>query len=311
MGKHEAGSLPAIGPWLRTAAHFLPHRRGLFVRYLRPMRAGMALTATVTARRDVEVVAVSATSSVRVQRPSGLDDKPPAVLWIHGGGYVWGSAAVNDRAVRRMADNLGVLVASVDYRLAPEHPYPAALDDCYAALRWLAARDDIDKRRIVVAGKSAGGGLAAALTLRCLDDGLLDLAGQVLMYPMLDDRTVQRSTATIARGWTPQDNLFGWRCYLGCEPGADGVSAYAAPARRADLSGLPPTWIGVGTADLFHDESVDYARRLRAAGVPTQLAIVPGAFHGFDVVGPYTSAVHRFTEHQLAAMRQLLTSLDR
>jgi acetyl esterase/lipase len=308
MGEQDAGSLPAIGPWLRTAGRFLPYRRGLFVRHLRLLRAGMAVTGRVTARRDVEVVAVSATSSVRVQRPSGLGDKPPAVLWIHGGGYVWGSAAVNDRAVRRMADNLGVLVASVEYRLAPEHRYPAALDDCYAALQWLAALDDIDRRRILVAGKSAGGGLAAALTLRCVDAGLVDLTGQVLIYPMLDDRTVRRSTVAGARGWTPQDNLFGWRSYLGCEPGADGVNAYAAPARRSDLSGLPPTWIGVGTADLLHDESVDYGKRLRAAGVPTQLAIVPGAFHGFDVVGAHTSVVRRFTESQLAAMRQLLTS---
>lgn len=308
MREQDAISLPAISPWLRTASRFLPYRSGLFVRHLHLMRAGAALTGRVTALRDVEVVAVSATSSVRLQRPSGLGDRPPAVLWIHGGGYVWGSAAVNDRAVRRMADALGVLVASVDYRLAPEHPYPAALDDCYAAFRWLAARDDIDQGRILVAGKSAGGGLAAALALRCVDAGHVGLAGLVLIYPMLDDRTVQRSTAVGARGWTPEDNAFGWRSYLNCEPGADGVSAYAAPARRADYSGLPPAWIGVGTEDLFHDESLDFRNRLRAAGVSAQLATVPGAFHGFDVVGAHTSVVRSFTENQLAAMHQLLTS---
>lgn len=270
------------------------------------MRAGMAMVGAVAACDDVEVVPVSATSSVRVHRPNTLSAKPPAVLWIHGGGYVWGSATVNDRAVRRMSDELSVLVASVEYRLAPEHSYPAALDDCYAALRWLAARDDIDHQRILVAGKSAGGGLAAALALRWTDEGLDGLAGQVLIYPMLDDRTVHRSTVAAARGWPPEDNRFGWRSYLGSQSGLDGVHPYAAAARRTDLSGLPPAWIGVGTEDIFYAESVDYGNRLRAAGVSTQLAVVPGAFHGFDVVGPHTVAVRKFTENQFAAMRQLL-----
>jgi acetyl esterase/lipase len=140
-----------------------------------------------------------------------------------------------------------------------------------------------------------------------MDAGLVGLAGQILIYPMLDDRTVRRATATAARGWTPQDNSFGWRSYLGREPGTGDVSPYAVPARRDDLSGLPPTWIGVGTADLFHDECVDYANRLRAARVPTQLRIVPGGFHGFDVVGARTAVVRHFRADQLAAMRQLLT----
>ena len=143
-----------------------------------------------SALRDVEVVPVSATASVRVHKPRGLSERPPALLWIHGGGYVAGSAAMNDRAVRKMAAHLGAVAASVEYRLAPEHRYPAALDDCYAALQWLAARDDIDRRRILIAGKSGGGGLAAALTLRHMDAELVGLAGQILIYPMLDDRTV-------------------------------------------------------------------------------------------------------------------------
>jgi acetyl esterase/lipase len=178
------------------------------------------------------------------------------VLWIHGGGYVAGSAAVGDRVFRTMAEKVDALVVSVEYRLAPEHPYPAALDDCYAALQWLVAREDVDSQRIVVAGVSAGAGLAAALTLRRVDSRLVQLAGQARICPMLDDRTVRRTTLTGARGWTPEDNAFGWRSYLGSEPGIEGVSAYAAPARRENLSGLPPTWVTVGTADLFHDEVV-------------------------------------------------------
>jgi acetyl esterase/lipase len=192
--------LPAVGPRVRVASRVLPYRRGLFARHLRAMRACMALTGRAMVLRDFEVIAISATSSVRVLRPDGLGDKPPAVLWIHGGGYVWGSAAVNDWAVRRMAQRLGIVAVSVDYRLAPEHPYPAALDDCYAALRWLVARDDVDHRRIVLAGKSAGAGLVAALALRCTDAGLVDLAGQLLIYPMLDDRTVHSRCERVDAG---------------------------------------------------------------------------------------------------------------
>ena len=223
---------PSIDPSLQTVARFLPYRRGLFARHLRLVRSGTTIAGKVAALRDARVIQVSATASVRLHRPNSPDGVSPAVLWIHGGGYVSGSAAIGDRAVRKIAEDVGALVASVEYRLAPEHRFPAALDDCYAALEWLAVRDDIDHRRILVVGKSAGGGLAAALTLRCVDAGLVDLAGQVLMYPMLDDRTVQRTTAAGARGWTPEDNEFGWRSYLNCEPGADRVSSYAAPARR-------------------------------------------------------------------------------
>jgi acetyl esterase/lipase len=241
--------LAAIDPSVRRVAWLLPYRKGVLTRWLGLFRGVVRIVERVVALRDVDPVAVSATARVRIHRPREMAvTRAGAVLWIHGGGYVAGSAAMVDRAMRKMAKNVGALVVSVEYRRAPEHPYPAALDDCYAALEWLAARTDVDVRRIVVAGRSAGGGLAAALSLRCVDTGLVDLAGQVLIYPMLDDRTVRRSTVAGARGWTPEDNEFGWRAYLGCEPGGEGVSAYAAPARREDLSGLPPTWLGVGTA---------------------------------------------------------------
>jgi acetyl esterase/lipase len=298
--------LAAVDQSVRTVARFLPYSKGVLTRRLRQFRRVVLIVDRVAALRDVEVVPVSETATVRIHRPGGLADTVPAVLWIHGGGHVAGSAAAVDRGLRRMARKLGALVAGVEYRLAPEHPYPAALEDCYAALEWLAAQTDVDVRRIVIAGRSAGGGLAAALTLRCVDTGLVDLVGQVLIYPMLDDRTVRRSTVAGARGWTPEDNEFGWRAYLGCEPGGEGVSAYAAPARREDLSGLPPTWIGVGTTDLFYDEDVQYANRLRDAGVLTQLELVPGAFHGFDFVGPWTRLARRFKENWIAAMREFL-----
>jgi acetyl esterase/lipase len=284
----------------------MPYRRGSYARHLRLTRTRDVLLWGLMTLRNVEVVQVSSTASVRLYRPSSPTRVAPGILWIHGGGYVSGTAAMDDRIARKTAESTGALVASVEYRLAPEHPYPAALDDCYAALRWLTTREDVDQRRIVVVGISAGGGLAAGLNLRCRDAGLAQLAGQVLVYPMLDDRTVQRSRATGARGWPPEDNAFGWRSYLGQDPGADGVSAYAAPGRCEDLSGLPPTWIGVGTADLFHDETVDYAHRLSDAGVPTQLEVVSGAFHGFDRAGPRTALARRFNAHRSAAIRRFL-----
>ncbi|RDH76303.1 alpha/beta hydrolase [Mycolicibacterium moriokaense] len=282
----------------------MPRGKGLVTRRLRLSRMAVAAAERVLGVRGVEVVAVSPTAGVRVHRPRDAQYPAPAVLWIHGGGYVLGSARIEDRKCRRMADRLGVVVAAVDYRLAPERPHPAALDDCYAALAWLAETPQIDARRIVVAGVSAGGGLAAALSMRCIDNGLVDLAGQVLQYPMLDDRTAVRRLPS-ALGWTAHDNRFGWRSYLAGEPGADSVGDYASPARRSDLADMPPTWIGVGTADMFHDENVDFAARLEAAGVPTHLEVVPGAFHGFDVT-PGNELARSFKAAQLDAIGRFL-----
>jgi acetyl esterase/lipase len=279
----------------------------VLTRRLALVRAMHTGAAQLIGLRTAQVVAVSPTASVRIHRPdSATDSALPAVLWIHGGGYVLGSARLDDRAARRLATELGALVASVEYRLAPENPYPAALDDCYAALQWLLTQPDVEARRVVIAGTSAGGGLAAALTLRAVDTGLKP-AGQVLQYPMLDDRTVLHPRV-VTVGWTFEDNEFGWRSYLGVQPGTTDVSPYAAPARRDYLSGLPPTWIGVGTADLFHREDVDYAKRLTAAGVLTQLVVVPGAFHGFDIAAARTDPARRFTASRLAAMREFLST---
>lgn len=295
---------PQVHPSLRLAAVFMPRGKGVVTRRLRLSRIGFAAAEPFLGLRGVEVAEVSPTAHVRIHRPRTVSDPAPAVLWIHGGGYVLGSARLEDRVCRRMAEGLNAVVAAVDYRLAPEHPYPAALDDCYAALTWLVDTPAVDSTRIVIAGVSAGGGLAAAVAMRCVDEGLVDLAGQVLQYPMLDDRTAAGAPAP-SLGWTPHDNRFGWSAYLAAEPGAETVDSYAAPARRADLAGLPPTWIGVGTADLFHDEDVAYAARLRQAGVPTQVDVIRGAFHGFDVA-PANRLARSFKDARLAAMRQFL-----
>jgi acetyl esterase/lipase len=222
----------------------------------------------------------------------------PGVLWIHGGGYIVGSPQFEAFGAGRLARNLGVVTVSPDYRLAPEHPFPAALDDCMATLRWMRANADelgIDPDRIAVMGASAGGGLSAAVAQRSLDEDIR-LRAQVLVYPMLDDRTVLRDDHA-GRGrflWTPSSNRFGWTCYLGHEPRMSDAPEYAAPARRTDLSGLAPAWVGVGELDLFYDEDVDYAEKLRASGVPCTLVTIPGMYHGADAFAPKALSLKDF-----------------
>jgi acetyl esterase/lipase len=252
---------------------------------------------------------VSDTASIRLHRPQGVAQPSAALLWIHGGGLVLGSPRQDDLICRRFADRLGILVGAVGYRLAPEHRYPAAIDDCYDALLWLAGQAGIDPALIAVGGASAGGGLAAAVALRARDEARVALALQLLVYPMLDDRTAARVEldAIPTRMWNNKANRFGWTSYLGQPPGSAGVSAYAAAARAEDLSGLAPAWIGVGTADLFHDEDIEYARRLRASGVACALEVVEGGFHAFDVMCAKAPITGRFASSQIEALRAALT----
>jgi acetyl esterase/lipase len=222
------------------------------------------------------------------------------MLWIHGGGLVIGTPAIDDAANRLFAEKLGITVVAPAYRLAPEHPYPAALDDLWDALQRVKQLG----QPIVVAGASAGGGLAAALCLRARERGDASIRFQLLIYPMLDDRTTQQSfDERNMRLWNNAANRFGWESYLGKRTE---LPAEAVPARAASLAGLPPAWIGVGTNDLFHDEDVAYAGRLRAAGVNTELEVVPGAFHGFDI---FTGApvVKAFRAQQLRALDQVFS----
>jgi acetyl esterase/lipase len=210
-----------------------------------------------------------------------------AVLWIHGGGFVIGSAKQDHRLCAETAAELGITVVSAEYRLAPDHPFPAPLDDVTAVWDWMlthASELGIDPARIVVAGESAGGGLAATLVQRLHDTATVQPAAEWLFCPMLDDRTAaDRSLdATDHFIWNNSANEFGWRCYLGRAPGSADIPAYAVGARRDDLTGLPPTWICVSDIELFHDEDVAYADRLRAAGVDATLDLVPGAPHGFE-----------------------------
>ena len=290
-----------IHPELRSIARFLP--RGVASKRSLPIIRRM--TGLVPSKDDeLSSEQVVGEITVRLHRPPDLDGPAPALLWIHGGGMVLGSAAQDDELCRRFATELGIVVAAVDYRLAPEHPHPTPVEDCYAALRWLADRDDVDAERVAVGGASAGGGLAASLALLARDRGEVSPAFQLLVYPMIDDRTCTRTDIDERnfRLWNNKSNRFGWESYLGVAPGSDGVDPIAAPSRHPDLAGLPPAWIGVGDLDLFHDEDVAYADRLAAAGVPTELVIVEGAFHGFDAAAK-SGVVRQWIDSQCEALR--------
>ncbi|MBB1511293.1 alpha/beta hydrolase [Tessaracoccus sp. MC1627] len=217
--------------------------------------------------------------------PSGA-----GLLWIHGGGLVLGAAAMDDRFCGDTAQQLGVVIVSVDYRLAPRHPFPAALDDAHRGWEWLtfhAGQLGISTARLAVGGQSAGGGLAASLVQRLHDEGA-GVAAQWLFCPMLDDRTARDRTRDAEDHfvWNNRSNLVGWRSYLGAAFATDDVPRYAVAARREDLSGLPPAWLYASDIELFHDEVVRYAERLRAAGVDTTLDVISGAPHGVEAWAP-------------------------
>ncbi len=285
-----------IHPELRKAARFTP-RALISSRTLPVLRR---LTGLQRPKNDgVEVLTLESGVGIRLYRPVGATTTTPALLWIHGGGYVLGTAAQDDALCRRFVQALGITVASVDYRLAPEHPYPAPLEDCYTALQWLAGLPAVDADRIAIGGASAGGGLAAALALLARDRDGVKPVFQLLVYPMIDDRSVgQHLNDPGQRLWNATSNRFGWQAYLG---GAD--PEIAAPARRTDLAGLPPAWLGVGTLDLFHDEDLDYAARLQAAGVPCEVHVVPGAFHGFDGIVAKADISKAFFNSQCESLR--------
>ncbi|HME40451.1 MAG TPA: alpha/beta hydrolase [Steroidobacteraceae bacterium] len=240
---------------------------------------------------------------------AGAKDRPrPAILHMHGGGYVLGTAATSIPALQQLAKEQDCVIATVDYRLAPETPFPGSLEDNWAALKWLygsAASLGVDPSKIAVMGESAGGGHAAMLAIAARDRGEVPVAFQLLIYPMLDDRTGSSRRVPPYLGayiWLPESNRFGWSSLLGVTAGSRSVPAGAVPARVEDLAGLPPAFIGVGSVDLFVDEDIDFARRLIDSGVPTELCVVPGGYHGFDVIAPGAPASKAFRASWSAAL---------
>ncbi|MEO7054856.1 MAG: alpha/beta hydrolase [Rhizomicrobium sp.] len=244
-----------------------------------------------------------------------IDPKPnqknrPATVYIHGGGFVVGRADTNLQLAQDIAEATQSLVVSVDYTLAPEAVFPIAREQNYAALAWVhenAGRLGIDRERIAVMGDSAGGGHAAMLAIAARDRGKYKIAYQCLIYPMLDDRTGSTNRVPPYIGhfnWTEAANRFGWTSLLGVAAGSASVPQGAVPARVTNLAGLPPTFIGVGSIDLFFAEDVEYAKRLALSGVSTELHVMPGAYHGFDVVTRTAKLTVHFRNAWQTALRR-------
>jgi len=249
--------------------------------------------------------------NIRIYRKTDGPAKQPALLWIHGGGYMLGNIEQDDITAKNITLEGGCATVSVEYRLAPENHFPAALEDCYAVLKWMASHVDelgIDKSRIAIGGASAGGGLAAGLALLARDRAEVDVTFQFLIYPMIDDSNIAPASDTRPDTlmWTRESNLTGWRAYLGCEPGGKDISQYASAMRATDLSGLPPAYIAVGELDLFAEEDMTYARRLIESCVPTELHVYPGACHAFDGMAPEAYVSRQFTTDFQRAVKRAL-----
>ncbi len=243
---------------------------------------------------------------IKIYRPGAGDGPLPGLLYIHGGGYILGSADMMDPALQQLVSELECVIVSVDYRLAPEHPYPAPLEDCYAALQWFSDNADelgSDSSRIAVMGPSAGGGLTAAVSLLARDRNGPSILFQMPLYPMLDDRSLTKSSKEITddRVWNHAKNRLAWEMYLGA---SEEATPYAAPARATDLSGLPPTYTCVGDLDPFRDETIDYVLRLTQAGVPTEFHLYPGCFHGFEEYLPSAEISQRVIKEYQAALQR-------
>ena len=248
--------------------------------------------------------------------PAPLEKGKPLLLHIHGGGFMMTDPMLMPR-LQGIATDCHCVVVSVDYRLAPETRYPGALEDNYAALKWVhahAAELGIDRSRIAVGGESAGGGHAASLAIHARDRSKRDrneeevpICFQLLIYPQLDDRTGSSHPAPPALGhflWTASANRLAWSSLLGVPAGSSKVPVAAVPARVANVAGLPPAWIGVGSIDLFVEEDMEYAHRLIHAGIATELLVMPGAFHGFDLLVPDSAASKQFSASWKSALRK-------
>jgi len=273
--------------------------------------ASQAPPSPLAAHVEVDDHRIAPDLRVRIYRPRRHPDPLGGVLLIHGGGMVMGSIDGEDLNATEIADGTPAIVVSVDYRLAPEHPYPAAVQDCYAALTWLAAHAaelGVDPERIALYGQSAGGGLAAATALMARDRGGPAPALQVLVYPMLDDRSDTPSSHEVLDVgiWDRAQNLEAWRAYLGPLRGGDAIPAYAAPARAGDLSGLAPAYVDVGEVDLFRDEDIAYAHRLMLAGVPCELHVYPGAIHATQTYAPDSALAALTVGYRRAALATAL-----
>ncbi len=312
-----------LDPELRRVMEKLPADRGLDLNDIQAARPKMKRMVTALLANLPAVEGVTSQDQfapgargepavrVRVYQPDNRPSKLPALYWIHGGGYVMGDIEQDDRLMKQMVTRIGCVAVSVDYRLAPEHPFPTPVEDCYTGLKWLfdhASALGVEPSRIAIGGPSGGGGLTAGLALLVRDRKEVPIAFQLLIYPMIDDRNVTPASYAITdpRVWNRESNRFGWKAYLGRDGGGPDVSPYAAASRAPDVKNLPPTYISVGALDLFVDENIEYAQRLIQAGVATELHVYPGAFHGFDVFAPSARVSKQFKTDRDNALKRAL-----
>lgn len=273
-----------------TGEVYFSRRDGSNIRACLCSRRGVTDNAIRLIEDDLRSELSSALKHARAQRKKALKSKSrPAFLWIHGGGYAMGSPEQEFYFIKRILEAIDAVVLSPDYTRSVDAPYPKALEDCYDSLLWLkenAERLGADPDRIFVGGDSAGGGLCAALCLYARDKGEVNVAFQAPLYPMIDDRPTRSNQNNSTPCWDSQSNDKAWSVYLGELYGTESVPCYAAPARATNLSGLPPTLTYVGDIEPFYAETVDFVKRLRLAGVPTDFRIYSGCYHGFDVICP-------------------------
>ena len=296
---------PSLVPALEFIPPFATDIAGLAEN--RAMFAGMMELAPApdgVKRSEVFIPGLDGAPDVRglLYRPAGASPRV-TILNFHGGGFVMGHPEMSDPRNGMLALELGCAVLSIDYRLAPENPWPAALDDALAAYQWIRDRFAADTANIVLLGESAGGGLAASLSHKLVALGHPLPGLQALLYPMLDPRSGYDGFASPILGeyvWTRANNRFAWTAYLG----ATEATAGPAPGLAPSVDGLPPTFILAGALDLFLGEDVDYALRLAGAGVPIELHVIAGAYHGFDMGGP-SQCADQLTKLLLGALRQV------
>ena len=288
----------------------IPGTRRMLDKASEAMRAGAeTIEGVITKEIHVPGPGDAPEVAICIHQPANTPEPLPTILWIHGGGYILGNMNQDELFAKTLVKALQCKTVCVEYRLAPEHPFPAPLDDCYAVLKWIATHSaelGVDKSRIAVGGGSAGGGLAAGLALLARDRGEVGIIFQLLVQSMIDDRTIaavsRKNPDTLV--WGREDNRIGWRSYLGLEPGGKGVSPYASPCRAVNLTGLPPAFITVGELDLFLNENMDYAQRLTEAGVSTELHVYPGGYHGFHRSAPNAQVSKRCNAEIENALRR-------
>lgn len=276
------------------------------------MTAAQAIGDRAIDHEDVSVPVDGAQMTLTVFRSRGhAAPGSPGIFFVHGGGMFSGDRFLGSEEYLHWVDELGAVVVAVEYRLAPEHPDPVPVNDCYAGLLWVwthAEQLGIDQSRFIVAGSSAGAGLAAGIILMARDRGEIGLAGGLLSSPMLDDRPSTSSQALADVGtWDGVSNDTAWGAVLGDRRGGALVSPYAAPARESDLSGLPPMFVDCATVELFRDESIEFARRIWAGGGAAELHVWPGGVHGFDRLAPEAALSVAARAARVAWLRRMLS----